>query len=405
MRTYKFKLYPTKVQKDSLNINLNVCRFVYNKMLETYYKYDEQDIKLSGYDLSKFISYWKKEKYPFLKNYHSKMLQPITKQINTNLKRLKELKKKRKVGTLRFKSKNRFSSFTYHQNGFIVLKTDKRYNKLFLSKIGLIRFKQSREIKGKIKQITIKKKPSGWYCNIVTNGHCEYKNLQYNKIGIDMGVKTFITTSNNQTFRNPLFMNEQLSKIKVLHRQLSKTLKGSKNRRKVINKLLRLFEKIYNQKQDYFHKISTQLVRNNIFLVLEDLDIKSMTNKKKRKNKHYNMRNILDSSWATFINMLKIKVSSTESEIIFVNPRNTSKMCSNCGNIKEDLTLSDRTYFCRKCELSLDRDYNASINILKLGKELTFVGGETLVSLMNQEALLSSSKTNFYKNDNIGGIK
>ncbi|MFW6130370.1 MAG: zinc ribbon domain-containing protein [Atribacterota bacterium] len=104
------------------------------------------------------------------------------------------------------------------------------------------------------------------------------------------------------------------------------------------------------------------------------------------KNKYRNMRNILDSSWATFVNMLQIKVLSTESEIIFVNPKNTSKMCSCCGNIKEDLQLWDRTYNCNKCNLSIDRDYNASVNIYRRGKELTFVGGDTSVFPMKQES-------------------
>jgi len=98
------------------------------------------------------------------------------------------------------------------------------------------------------------------------------------------------------------------------------------------------------------------------------------------------MRNILDSSWATFVNMLKIKVSSTDSDIIFVNPRNTSKMCSGCGNIKKDLRLSDREYHCESCGLEIDRDYNASINIYRRGQELSFVGEGTLVSSVNQES-------------------
>ena len=127
-----------------------------------------------------------------------------------------------------------------------------------------------------------------------------------------------------------------------------------------------MWETIDNQKKDYFHKISTKLVKENKLLIFEDLNIKSMI-KKTGKNKYRNMKNILDSSWGTFINMLQIKVSSTESELIFVNPINTSKMCSNCGNIKENLQLKDRQYNCNKCKISIDRDYNASLNIKELG--------------------------------------
>jgi putative transposase len=193
-----------------------------------------------------------------------------------------------------------------------------------------------------------------------------------------------MVTSNKEVFDNPLYMNKSLSKIKSISKKLSRTKKGSNNRRKVIHKLLRVWETIDNQKKDYFHKISTKLVKENKLLVFEDLNIKSMT-EKTGKNKYRNMKNILDSSWATFVNMLQIKVSSTESEIIFVNPKNTSKMCSCCGNIKEDLQLWDRTYKCKKCNVSIDRDYNASVNIYRRGKELTFVEN-SVTSSMNQES-------------------
>ena len=132
MRTYKFKMYPTSQEREKLFDNLNTCRFVYNKMLETYNKYDDEvDVKLSGYDLAKFLPLWKKDKYQFLSNYHSKMLQMVTNKIKGNLDGLKESKKKRKVGILRFKSRNRYSSFTYNQSGFKIIETDKRYNKLY----------------------------------------------------------------------------------------------------------------------------------------------------------------------------------------------------------------------------------------------------------------------------------
>ena len=357
-------------------------------MLETYNKYNEEvDLKLSGFELSKFITGWKHTDYKYLKEYYSKMLQMVSYQLKSNLNGLKQLNRKHKYknGILRYKSRNRFTSFTYNQSGFKVIETDKRYNKLHLSKIGDIRFKQSRDIDGKIKQIQIKLKPSGWYAYIITDGKYECKNINNNEIGIDLGVLKYITTSNNEVFDNPLYMKKSLNKIQILSKKLSKSKKKSLNRRKIINKLLRLWETINNQKQDYFHKISTELVKQNKLLILEDLNIKSMTDKT-NKSKYYNMRNILDSSWATFTNMLQIKVSSTNSEIIFVNPKNTSKMCSKCGNIKYDLKLNNRTYICNNCNYSIDRDYNAAINIYRIGKELTFVGGETLVSPMNQES-------------------
>lgn len=380
MRTYKFRMYPTSQEREKLFQTLGNCRFTYNKLLEfiqTKDKIDRGEVQHRIVEL--------KEEFEFLKNTYSKTLQYENYRLFSSMKGLSNSKKNgNKVGRLRFKSRNRFTSFVYNQSGFKIIDTDKRYNKLHLSKIGDVRFKQSRTIEGKIKQIQIKLKPSGWYCFIITDGRYECKNEKSNEIGCDLGIMSFITTSNKEVFDNPLYMNKSLSKIKKVSRKLSRTKKGSNNRRKVIHKLLRLWETIDNQKKDYFHKISTKLVKENTLLVFEDLNIKSMT-EKIDKNKYRNMRNILDSSWATFVNMLQIKVSSTKSEIVFVNPKNTSKICSCCGNIKEDLQLWDRTYKCRKCNVSIDRDYNASVNIYRRGKELTFVEN-SVTSSMNQES-------------------
>lgn len=374
-------MYPTSQEREKLYYNLNSSRHLYNKLLEIM-----NENKHSKNELSKFLTEYKKtEEGNYLNNCYSKMLQPLIDKIFSSIKGLSKSKKNgNKIGRLRFKSRNRFTSFTYNQSGFKIIETDKRYNKLHLSKIGDIKFKQSRPIEGNIKHIQIKLKPSGWYCYIVTDGKYECKNIENNEIGCDLGIMSFIVTSNNKVFDNPLYMNKSLSKIKVLSKRLSRTKKGSNNRRKIIHKLLRVWETIDNQKKNYFHKISTQLVKENKLLIFEDLDIKSMT-EKNGKNKYRNMKNILDSSWATFINMLQIKVSSTNSEIIFVNPKNTSKMCSCCGNIKENLQLWERTYNCEKCNVSIDRDYNASVNIFRRGKELTFVEN-SVTSSMNQES-------------------
>jgi len=382
MRTYKFKLYPTSTEQKTLFCTLNSCRHVYNKFLEIM-----NNQRLTKKELSKFLTNYKKtSEGSYLNNHYSKAIQPIIDKLFSSIKGLSNSKKNgHKIGRLRFKSRNRYNSFCYNQSGFKIIPTDKRYNKLHLSKIGEIRFKQSRPIIGTIKQVQVKLKPSGWHCYIITDNYYECKNLEDNKIGIDLGVINYLTDSNGNKTPNPLYLKQSLFKLRFLSKQLSNTKKGSKNRKKAIFKLLRLREKISNQKSDFFHKITTKLVQENSSLYFEDLNIKSMV-KKTGKNKYHNMRNILDSSWATFINMLQIKVSSTDSELILVDPKNTSKMCSVCGNLKTDLQLSDRTYNCKCCGISLDRDHNAAINIYSRGQELSFVGEGTLVSSMNQES-------------------
>ena len=252
MRTYRFKLYPTKLERENLFNTLNNCRFTYNKLLEFMNKQEKIDRGIVQHHIVDL-----KNQFPFLKDVYSKALCYEHYRIFSSIKGLSKSKKNgNKIGRLRFKSSNRFSSFTYNQSGFGIIETDKRYNKLHLSKIGDIKFKQSRDIDGKIKQIQIKLKPSGWYCYIVTDGEYECKNINKNEIGIDMGIINYITTSQNKVYDNPLFMKQKLFKIQSLSKQLSRTKRRSNNRKKVIFRLLRLWETIDNQKSDYFHKIT-----------------------------------------------------------------------------------------------------------------------------------------------------
>jgi putative transposase len=299
----------------------------------------------------------------------------------SNLSNLKKAKKKGlKVGSLRFKGRDWFKTVVYNQSGFELIQTDKHYNILHLSKIGNIRLRQHRSIEGNIKGIIIKRKVDSWEAHVITDGKYTIKSGKQ-VIGIDMGVISFITTSENEKFDNPLYMNKSLEKLQILHRQISKTKKGSRNRKKICLKLQKVWEKIDNQKKDYFHKVSTKLVNNSKFIAVEKLNIKSMSSNK--KNKHYNHRNILDSSWGMFLQMLKFKAENTGIKYVEVNPMNTSKECSCCGKL-QDMPTMIRIYSCSGCGLIIDRDYNSAINIKRKG--LATVGEEWLHSSANQEA-------------------
>jgi len=380
MRTYKFQLKPNKSQKEKLQKTFDMCRFTYNKLLE----YMNNQEKIDKYENQHYILELKKE-YPELKNVHSKVLQYENYRLFSNLKSLVQSKKKgRKVGRLRFKGEKWFKTIMYNQSGFKLIERVKRYNILRLSKIGDVKIRQHRNIEGKIKGIIIKKKVDTWEAHIITDGAYTIDSGN-NTIGIDMGVLTFITTSNNEKVDNPLYMNKSLLKLQKLHKKISKTKKGSKNRKKVCQQLQKLWEHIDNQKKDFFHKTTTWLVNNSKFIGVEGLNIKSMASNK--KNKYYNHRNILDSSWGMFLQMLKFKAESADIKYVEVDPKNTSKMCSDCKSIKP-MPTNIRTYIC-KCGLHLDRDYNAAINILNkaLGVVCTSVGVGTVVPSMNQEAM------------------
>ncbi len=367
MKAYKFRIYPNKTQKRKLLETFDLCRFTYNKLLEALMKQEKIDrgeIQHHIVDL--------KEQHPILKKVYSKTLQYECYRLFSNLKGLSRIKKKGiKVGRLRFKGRNWFKTIQYNQSGFKLIKRkNKRYDKLHLSKIGEINIVCHREINGKIKQITVKKNIDNWYVMIITDKEYTLKKGK-EKVGIDVGIINFYTDNIGNKVRNPLFLQKSLEKIRRAHRNLSKKKKGSKNRKKAINRLLKKHEKINNQRTDFFHKLTTKLINRNKMIAIENLKIKLMTDKSKG-NKYHNKRNTLDSSWGRFISMLKFKAESAGTEIIEVNPWNTSKKCSNCSNI-QDMPVSSREYNCSECGISIDRDHNSAINILRIASVRGFV--------------------------------
>jgi putative transposase len=376
MNAYKFRLYPSKRQEQTLFQTFKFCRFVYNQLLE---KLNKQT-KINRGEIQHSILGLKKE-FPELKGVYSKTLQYECYRLFNNLRGLNQLKKNgKKVGKLRFKGRDWFKTINYNQSGFKLKQEGKRFEKVSLSKIGEINIRCHRIIKGKIKQITIKKTAGKWYAIMITNEVYE-KQGGKGKIGVDLGIINFIADNKGKKIKSPLFLKKSLSKIKKAHQNLSKKKKGSNNRHKAKQRLGVLFEKVENQRNDFLHKISTKLVSENKVICIEKLGIKQMM--RKERNRFWNRRNFADVSWGKFVSMLKFKAESAGTKMIEVNPRNTSKKCSNCGTL-QDMPLSQRTYFC-DCGLELDRDENSARNILAQG--LGFVENETVSSSMKQEAI------------------
>ena len=377
MMAYKFRLYPTKQQEYALFRTFDLCRFTYNKLLEkmnVQEKINRGEIQHSLIDL--------KQKHPELQEVYSKTLQYECYRLFSNLRGLAQLKRRGiKVGKLRFKGRGWFKTINYNQSGYELEQTGKRYGKLKLSKIGDINIRCHRTTSGAIKQITIKKTAGKWYAILITDA--EYKKQKGDKaLGIDLGVINFIADNEGNIIKSSLFLKKSLSKIKNSYRGLSRKKKGGRNREKAKQALGRLFEKVENQRNDFLHKISTYYIKKCSTIVIEKLQIKKMV----KKQRYWNKRNFLDCSWGKFISMLKLKAESAGTELIEVNPRNTTKTCSGCGTI-QDTDLSNREYICNKCGLEIDRDVNAAKNILALG--WGFVENEgASSSSMKQEAII-----------------
>lgn len=360
---YKFRIYPSKTVEAKLNEQLELCRWLYNRLLDEVNRARRESRKISRKDTQALIVQLKEEK-PELKNVYSKVLQMVNHQLWSNIKALKELKKRgKRVGWLRYKtSPNSFKTLNFNQSGF---KIDFGRRKLVLSKIGEIPIKLHRPIEGKIKGITIKRTKTGkWFAIIQAETEPEPLPETGRAVGIDLGVQNFCVDSDGIAFENPKFIDKTLEKIKKVQKELSRKQKNSKRREKVRVKLAKLYEKLENQRNDFLHKLSRYYVNNYDVICVEDLDVKDIV---ENGNSSTLNRHIHDSAWSRFLSLLAYKAARAGRRVVRVEAANTSKRCANCKYVVEDLTLKNRWFVCPKCGWEADRDYNASLNILDVG--------------------------------------
>ncbi len=359
MLSYVFPIYPNKEQKAALETAFDLCRFTYNALLEELQRQGRPD---RGAVQHKIVEL--EEKHPELRNVYSKTLQYESYRLFSNLMALSRLKRNgRKVGKLRFKGRDRFRTITYNQSGFTFeRKTEKRAT-IHLSKIGDIRVKTHREIVGRTRQVVVKRSADRWYIILQTNGRRTDLAAGNGVIGIDLGIEAYLTQDNGVRVENPRTLRECLDGLRAVQQRLSRQKKGSRNREKTKMRLQRLHEKIANKRKDFIQKTTTDLIRKNRFIAVENLNIKEMMERPYR-----NARGIADASWGMFLQVLRYKAGSAGCEVVEVDPRGTSMACSNCGAM-HDMPLYIREYKCDVCEMCMDRDQNAAINILKRSSE------------------------------------
>ncbi len=358
MITYKFRLYPGKDQREILDFSIELCRQTYNSLLEEM----NNQVKIDRKTVQHKIVELKKAR-PELKQIYSKTLQYECYRLFSNLLSLRKLKKHgKKVGRLRFKGKDWFKTMNYNQSGFSFIQQGKK-GILHLSKIGELKVRSHRIVEGKIKQITVKKSLGKWYCMIVTD-FIQKRQCGEGEIGIDVGIENYIYDSNGNAYENPKHFDKYHQELKIEQQSLSKKEKGSNNRQKAKVKVAKLHEKIANAREDYIHKLSTKLIKENRFIAIEKLNIKNMI------SISYNAKNIVDASWGKLAMYLHYKAENAGCVVQDVNPAYTTRDCSFCGSRNNKLELSQRKFICKKCKQELPRDYNSAINILVSGKEL-----------------------------------
>jgi putative transposase len=389
-RAYKFRIYPDTKRQSEIESQLTLSKEFYNLLLEKSIKsYKDGNKKLSMAILNGFAKEIEKEK-KYLQIYSQTRCEikyRILKAYSNFFRRCKEKKqgKKVKAGFPRFKSRDRYKSITYPQdNGSFSINK----GRLRVSRIGTMRIEQHRNIVGNIKTMAIKREGKDYYAIFTAEQIINPKKVENtNPVGIDMGLNNFIALSDGKTTQKPKFLKKREKRIARWQRIVARRSKGSKRRQEAKETLQREWNGVTNQSNDFMHKLSDRLVHEGYTsFAVEALHIQNMM-----KN-HRLAQPIQDASWNRFINMLSYKAESAGMKVYRIDPRDTTQECSSCHNIKqgeERLALNDRIYRCNICGLTIDRDINASINILHrattLGQRGSHAQGD-MASAIQQES-------------------
>ena len=380
LRAIKIRLYPNKEQELKLNKVLGCYRFVYNQMLALKQKeYNENKKSLGLTDLSKYFhgTLLKDEQYVWLKEQNTKVMKQSIRQMLSAYDKF-------------FKQHNGFPKFKSKkdkQSALFPLEAISKGNKFNERKITLTQplkdikfkcsdlyFKRLEAYKEGIRSATLSKTKSGNYFLSVLVELPQEEVVRFEQtnehVGIDLGVKDFVITSDGEVFENKHFYKSQERKIAKLQRQMSKKQKGSNNRNKVRIKLAKAFEKLKNQKENYIHSVINELLTYYDVIFMEDLNVQGML-----KN-HKLAKAIQEVGFYRFKSILVDKAFNNGKEVIFVDRfYPSSKTCSVCDYKKHDLKLSDRRWICPQCGTHHDRDINAAINILMEGEKI--IGSRT----------------------------
>ena len=375
LRAVKIRLYPNKEQELKLNKVLGCYRFVYNQMLALKQKeYSENKKSLGLKDLSKYFhgTMLKDEQYEWLKEQNTKVMKQAIRQMLSAYDRF-------------FKQHNGFPKFKTKkdkQSALFPVDAISKGNKFNERKITLTKplkdikfrcsdlyFKRLQVYKKGIRSATLSKTKSGNYFLSILIELPQKEIVRFEQtnkhVGIDLGVKDFVITSDGEVFDNKHFFKSQEKKIAKLQRQLSKKQKGSNNRDKQCVKVAKAFERLTNQKEAYIHSVVNKLLTYYDVVFMEDLNVQGML-----KN-HKLAKAIQEVGFYRFKQVLKDKAMNNYKEVVFVGRfYPSSKTCNKCGYVNKKLTLNDRGWTCPNCGEHHDRDLNAAMNILMEGERI-----------------------------------
>ena len=371
-KAYKFRMYPTKDQQSKLNSFLGASRFIYNYFLnQKEQKYKKFNINYTLKDMKKDLIPLQEE-YQWLKDIDSCILRTSLENLDNSYNNFFKLS----MGYPKYKSRNKGNSYhtncirsIYKGNDYSNIKVDLNNKTIKLPKINEITIKGYRNLTNFDKRIinaTVSKEANKYYVSLCVEEEIDINEFHLrNAIGIDLGIKNSVITSDGIKYDKMSFYTKLAHKLKGLNKWLSRSQKGSNNRHKIIIKIQRVYQKLKNMRKYFIHNITNEIVKNNDLIITENLKIQKMIQK---GNKYIN-KGILNTSLSEIIRQLEYKCKWLNKRLIKVDTYfPSSQYCNVCGKINKNVKdLSIRKWICKDCNNENDRDINASINILEEG--------------------------------------
>jgi putative transposase len=362
-KTFRYRLYPNKQQRRLLEQQLEECRWLYNELLAARRDaWEQRQESLRLYEQQATLPTLKAAR-PALVNVQSQVLQNVAVRIDLAFQAFfRRVRTGETPGYPRFRGKGRYDSMTFPQVpvGFRLEADAKRVR---IANVGLVKIILHRPLEGTPKTATISRSSTGkWYVCF----SCECAELPPlpeagQRVGFDVGLKTFATLSTGTEIANPRFFRAEEHALAKAHRRLSNEEKETSERAKRRKVVARVHERIAWRRSDFTHQHSRRIVNAFDLIAVEDLSVNRLA------HNHCRAKSIHDAAWSQFASLLSYKAVWAGRKYVAVNPAYTSQDCSQCGH-RQPLSLSERTYTCPCCGVVLNRDYNASLNILRVGQ-------------------------------------
>ncbi|WP_026211039.1 RNA-guided endonuclease InsQ/TnpB family protein [Gallibacterium anatis] len=371
-KAFKFEIMPNGEQSRKIKQFCGCCRFVFNRALVWQNEQYQQDNnqKFSYSKIANLLPQWKKE-LSWLKECHSQVLQQSLKDLESAFKNFFQ----QRADFPKFKKKGLKESFRFPQG----CKLEQNNNRIWLPKIGWVRYRNSREVIGEIKNVTVSQKCGRFFVSIQTEFEYQISIHNGGEIGIDMGVARFATLSNGEYFEPLNAFKTYKGKLAKLQRQLKNKVKFSQNWQKLKAKIAKLHHKIANCRKDFLHQTSSKISKNHAMIYIEDLQVANMSKSAKGTAEQHGKnvaaksglnRAILDQSWFEFRRQLDYKTQWQGGFLVAVPPQNSSRTCPCCGHISKENRQTQAHFECVECGYTENADVVGAMNVLARGRAI-----------------------------------